>query len=143
MLSADALVDEALLLSILESGHSRVPVHKPGSRWTCSCQLCRCHVLMQHSLVRLKGRNACSTLNIFFLFLRDFWNCLPESGGKCYVISPLRITAIIMQNPKTQGNSLENRKNTFDAAQGSLPLSLTRELHYGSSSSVELPCSAH
>ena len=34
MLSADALVDEALLLSILESGHSRVPVHKPGSRWT-------------------------------------------------------------------------------------------------------------
>ena len=32
MLSADALVDEALLLSILESGHSRVPVHKPGSR---------------------------------------------------------------------------------------------------------------
>ena len=33
MLSADALVDEALLLSILESGHSRVPVHKPGSRW--------------------------------------------------------------------------------------------------------------
>ena len=32
MLSTDALVDEALLLSILESGHSRVPVHKPGSR---------------------------------------------------------------------------------------------------------------
>lgn len=32
MLSADAVVDEGLLLSILESGHSRVPVHKPGSR---------------------------------------------------------------------------------------------------------------
>ena len=32
MLSADALVDEGVLLSILESGHSRVPVHKPGSR---------------------------------------------------------------------------------------------------------------
>ena len=32
MLSADALVNEGLLLSVLESGHSRVPVHKPGSR---------------------------------------------------------------------------------------------------------------
>ena len=32
MLSADAVVDEAVLLAILESGHSRVPVHKPGSR---------------------------------------------------------------------------------------------------------------
>ncbi len=32
MLSADMLLNEAALLSILESGHSRIPVHKPGNR---------------------------------------------------------------------------------------------------------------
>ena len=32
MLSADAVLNEATLLSILESGHSRIPVHKPGNR---------------------------------------------------------------------------------------------------------------
>ncbi len=32
MLSVDAVLDEATLLSILESGHSRIPVHKPGNR---------------------------------------------------------------------------------------------------------------
>jgi hypothetical protein len=33
MLSVDAELNEATLLSILESGHSRIPVHKPCNRW--------------------------------------------------------------------------------------------------------------
>ncbi|KAK9904059.1 hypothetical protein WJX75_003555 [Coccomyxa subellipsoidea] len=32
MLSADMQLNEAALMSILESGHSRIPVHKPGNR---------------------------------------------------------------------------------------------------------------
>lgn len=41
MLSADAVLTEATLLSILESGHSRIPVHKPGNR--------RAHISMLHA----------------------------------------------------------------------------------------------
>ena len=33
MLSADAVLDEEALRGILQAGHSRVPVHRPGSRW--------------------------------------------------------------------------------------------------------------
>ena len=36
MLSADMQLNEAALMSILESGHSRIPVHKPGNRCGCS-----------------------------------------------------------------------------------------------------------
>ena len=32
MLSADQELNEATLQSILNSGHSRIPIHKPGSR---------------------------------------------------------------------------------------------------------------
>lgn len=35
MLSADVELNEAALLSILESGHSRIPVHKPGNKYVC------------------------------------------------------------------------------------------------------------
>ena len=35
MLSADAVLDEEALRGILQAGHSRVPVHRPGSRWVC------------------------------------------------------------------------------------------------------------
>lgn len=33
MLPADAVLDESTLTAILASGHSRIPVHKPGNRW--------------------------------------------------------------------------------------------------------------
>ena len=32
MLPSDAVLNEETLVRILESGHSRVPVHKPGER---------------------------------------------------------------------------------------------------------------
>ena len=35
MLSADQELNEATLQSILNSGHSRIPIHKPGSRRAC------------------------------------------------------------------------------------------------------------
>ena len=35
MLSADAVLDEEALRGILQAGHSRVPVHRPGSRCDC------------------------------------------------------------------------------------------------------------
>ena len=33
MLPTDAVLDEQLLSRILASGHSRIPVHRPGARW--------------------------------------------------------------------------------------------------------------
>ena len=33
MLSSDEVMDEACLLRILDSGHSRIPVHRPGRRY--------------------------------------------------------------------------------------------------------------
>lgn len=36
MLSADAVLDEEALRGILKAGHSRVPVHRPGTRWVPS-----------------------------------------------------------------------------------------------------------
>ena len=33
MLSSRDVLDEARLLSILDSGHSRIPVHRPNNRW--------------------------------------------------------------------------------------------------------------
>lgn len=37
MLPSDAVLNEATLRTILESGHSRVPVHRPGKRWPNLC----------------------------------------------------------------------------------------------------------
>ena len=57
MLSADAVVDEAVLLAILESGHSRVPVHKPGSRCAMPncCRAATCSLWPQTYLSTLAG----------------------------------------------------------------------------------------
>ena len=33
MVSSENVFDEALLLKILDSGHSRIPVHKPSNRF--------------------------------------------------------------------------------------------------------------
>ena len=35
MLPADATLDEDALRGLLQSGHSRIPVHRPGSRYMC------------------------------------------------------------------------------------------------------------
>lgn len=37
MLSADQELDEGTLQSILHSGHSRIPIHKPGHRCVSVC----------------------------------------------------------------------------------------------------------
>ena len=33
MLPSDAVLDEQTMKAVLASGHSRVPVHRPGERW--------------------------------------------------------------------------------------------------------------
>lgn len=37
MLPADATLDEDALRGLLKSGHSRIPVHRPGSRYMSAC----------------------------------------------------------------------------------------------------------
>lgn len=37
MLPTDAVLNEQTLIAVLDSGHSRIPVHKPGNR----CVRCR------------------------------------------------------------------------------------------------------
>ena len=56
MLSADMQLNEAALLSILESGHSRIPVHKPGNKYVICTGLskrcfCAQDLQSQHSCV--------------------------------------------------------------------------------------------
>lgn len=41
MLSADEELNEETLRGILQAGHSRVPVHRPGSRYAAHLYSCR------------------------------------------------------------------------------------------------------
>lgn len=54
MLSADATLDEDALRGLLKSGHSRIPVHRPGSRYLTD---------------PLSGMPACITLQLHLLCL--------------------------------------------------------------------------
>ena len=59
MLPSDALLDAETMKKVLGSGHSRVPVHRPGNRWPpCACSLlttatfalqCLCQGCVLHS----------------------------------------------------------------------------------------------
>lgn len=65
MLSADEELNEETLRGILQAGHSRVPVHRPGSR-------CAAHAPVQlscwsHAGARVWDVTTCITIHIYSL----------------------------------------------------------------------------